>query len=58
MFILNRIWGALKFMFIDPVVTLVGDLFRQSPVMWVFIGWGWLSVWVMIFSLVDTMSQL
>ena len=30
---------------------LIEDFFDQSWIMKAFIGWGWLCVWIMIFSL-------
>ena len=50
--------AVLKFVFVDSLVNLLGHLFEQSPVMWLFIGWGWVSVWVMLFSMYDTLGQL
>ena len=37
---------------------ILGDLFEQPAIMWAMIGWGWLSVMVMLFSIVDTIGQL
>ena len=37
---------------------ILGDLFEQPLVMWAFIGWGWLSILVMIMSIIDTVGQL
>ena len=37
---------------------ILGDLFEQPLIMWVLIGWGWLSVLVMVFSVIDTVGQL
>ena len=36
---------------------ILGDLFEQPLVMWAFIGWGWLSVLVMIASFVDQLPK-
>ena len=40
------------------VLFILGDLFEQPLIMWAFIGWGWLSIWVMVFSIYDTIGQL
>ena len=50
--------AILKFVFVDSLVNLLGHLFEQPLVMWLFIGWGWVSVWVMLFSMFDTVGQL
>lgn len=50
--------GTLKFFFVDSVVNILGDLFEQPLVMWVFIGWGWLSVLVMLTSVFQTVSSI
>jgi len=47
---MKYISGILKFFLVDSTVNIVGDLFEQPLVMWVFIGWGWLAVLVMITS--------
>ncbi len=49
---------TLKFLFVDSTVNILGDLFEQPLINWVFIGWGWLAVLVMIASLVTTIPQL
>ncbi len=56
--IIERILAVLKFFFVDSVVNIMGDLFEQPPVMWAFIGWGWLSVLVMLTSVIQTMGQI
>ena len=48
----------LKFYIVDSVVNILGDLFEQPLIMWVFIGWGWLAAMVMLFSVYDTIGQL
>ena len=58
MLVLDWLKAVLKFLFVDSVVNILGDLFEQPLVMWVFIGWGWLAVLVMVFSIVDTLGQL
>ena len=58
MLVLDWLKAVLKFLFVDSVVNILGDLFEQPLVMWVFIGWGWLAVLVMLFSIVDTLGQL
>ena len=51
--------SVLRFFFVDPVVHIVGARLKPSwLVWWVFVGWGWLSILVMITSLVTTISQL
>ena len=49
----KAILGTLKFVFVDSTVNILGDLFEQPLIMWAFIGWGWLSVLIMIFSFVQ-----
>jgi len=56
--IIERIRAVLKFFFVDSVVNIMGDLFEQPPVMWAFIGWGWLSVLVMLTSVIQTIGQI
>jgi len=58
MFITDWIKAILKFFVVDSIVNIVGNLFEQPLIMWVFIGWGWISVWAMVFSIVDTISQM
>lgn len=48
----------LKFLLVDSTAHILGDLFEQSWVMWVFIGWGWLSMLVMVTSFVSQFLQL
>ena len=48
----------LKFFFVDSTVNILGDLFEQPWAMWAFIGWGWLSVLVMIASIIQTLPTL
>ena len=50
MFVVDWIKAVLKFFVVDSVVNILGDLFEQPLIMWAFIGWGWLSVWVMAVS--------
>ena len=54
----NWIKGTLKLLFIDSIVNILGDLFEQPLIMWAFIGWGWLSVLVMIASVVQTLPSV
>ena len=49
---------VLKFLFVDSTVNILGDLFEQPLLMWAFIGWGWLSVLVMIASVIQTAPGL
>lgn len=58
MFIVDWIKAVLKFFIVDSTVNILGDLFEQPLAMWAFIGWGWLSILVMVFSIVDTVGQL
>ncbi len=57
-FITDWIKAILKFFIVDSTVNILGDLFEQPLVMWAFIGWGWLSILVMIMSIIDTVGQL
>ena len=50
--------GALKFLFVDSIVNILGDLFEQPLVMWAFIGWGWIAVWVMLASMATTVGAV
>lgn len=50
--------AVLKFFIVDFIVNILGDLFEQPLIMWVFIGWGWLSVLVMMTSVFQTMAQI
>ena len=56
--ITDWIKAILKFVFVDSTVNILGDLFEQPLVMWAFIGWGWLSVLVMVMSIIDSVMQL
>jgi hypothetical protein len=58
MFVIDWLKAVMKFLLVDSVVNILGDLFEQPLIMWVLIGWGWLSVLVMIFSVIDTVGQL
>ena len=58
MFVLDWLKAVLKFLFVDSVVNILGDLFEQPLIMWALIGWGWLSILVMVFSIVATVGQL
>jgi len=48
---------VLKFTFVDSTVNILGDLFEQPLIMWVFIGWGWLAVLVMVASLFEQLAK-
>lgn len=52
------ILGMLKFFFVDSFVNILGDLFEQPLIMWVFIGWGWLAILVMVASLLTTIGSV
>ena len=58
MFVIVWIKSLFKFFLVDSITNLVGHLLEQPLVMWMFIGWGWLSVWVMLFSMYDTWGSL
>ena len=58
MFVIDWLKAVLKFLLVDSIVNILGDLFEQPLIMWVLIGWGWLSVLVMVFSVIDTVGQL
>ena len=58
MFVIDWLKAVLKFLLVDSVVNILGDLLEQPLIMWVLIGWGWLSVLVMVFSVIDTVGQL
>ena len=58
MFLVDRFRAILKFFIVDSIVNVLGDLIEQPIIMWIFIGWGWISVWVMLFSIYDTIGQL
>ena len=49
--------AVLKFIFVDSLVNILGDLFEQPAVNWIFIGWGWLAVLVMLTSIYQTVSS-
>ena len=50
--------ALLKLLFVDSLVNILGDLFEQPLIMWAFIGWGWLSILVMVTSIYQTMGKL
>ena len=50
--------ALLKLLFVDSLVNILGDLFEQPLIMWACIGWGWLSILVMVTSIYQTMGQL
>jgi hypothetical protein len=50
--------ALLKLLFVDSLVNILGDLFVQPLIMWAFIGWGWLSILVMLTSVYQTLSQM
>ena len=58
MFVLDWMKAVLKFLLVDSVVNILGDLFEQPLIMWALIGWGWLAILVMVFSIFDTVGQL
>jgi len=52
------ILGTFKFLLVDSTVNILGDLFEQPLINWIFIGWGWLAVLVMIASFVTQVAAL
>ena len=50
------VMGTLKFFLVDSVVNILGDLFEQPLIMWAFIGWGWISILVMVTSFVTQVT--
>ena len=50
--------GTLKLFFVDSTVNIVGDLLEQPLIMWVFIGWGWVSILAMLTSIYQTVGQM
>ncbi len=50
--------GILKFFVVDSTVNILGDLFEQPPIMWIFIGWGWVSILAMLLSVYQTLGQM
>ena len=50
--------GILKFFVVDSTVNILGDLFEQPLIMWVFIGWGWLAVLAMTLSMLTTLPAV
>lgn len=50
--------GPLKFLLVDSTANIVGDLLEQPWPVWIFLGWGWLSMLVMVTSLVSQALQL
>lgn len=49
---------VFKFFLVDFPVNILGDIREQSPVMWVFIGWGWLCILIMLTSLGQSVAVL
>ena len=54
----KSILGTLKFFTVDFAVNILGDLFEQPLIMWAFIGWGWISILVMIAGFVTTVGSV
>jgi hypothetical protein len=50
--------GTLKLTFVDSTVNILGDLLEQPLIMWVFIGWGWVSLLAMLTSIYQTIGQM
>jgi len=48
----------LKFLLVDSTVNILGDLFEQPLIMWAFIGWGWISILVMVASIATQIANL
>ena len=55
MFLVDWIKKFFRFFLIDSTVNIIGNLLEQPPVMWIFIGWGWLSILVMVTSVINTL---
>jgi hypothetical protein len=56
--VIDWLKAILKFCLVDSTVNILGDLFEQPLIMWAFIGWGWLSVLMMVMSIIDTIIQM
>ena len=54
----NAVLGTLKFLFVDSTVNILGDLFEQPLINWVFIGWGWLSILAIVAAFVTTVGTI
>lgn len=54
----KTILGTLKFFFVDSTVNILGDLFEQPLIMWVFIGWGWLSILAIVAAFATTIGTV
>jgi len=48
----------IKFFLVDFPVNILGDLFEQPLLMWIFIGWGWLSILAMICGFVAELFKV
>ncbi len=55
---MNYVKAVFKFLLVDSTVNILGDLFEQPLINWVFIGWGWLSVLVMVASFISQVAAL
>ena len=58
MFVVDWIKATAKFLLVDSIVNILGDLFEQPLLMWALIGWGWLCIWAMVFSMSYTLGQI
>lgn len=54
----DNVLGVLKFFFVEFPVQILGDLFEQPLLMWIFIGWGWASVWAMVTGFISELLKL
>lgn len=52
------ILAILKFFLVDSTVNIIGDLFEQPLIMWVFIAWGWLAILVMVTSFITQIPMV
>lgn len=43
---------VLKFLIVDFMFNILGDLQKQPLIMWAMIGWGWICMLVMVTSVV------
>ena len=50
--------GTLKLIIVDSTVNILGDLLEQPLIMWIFIGWGWVSILAMLTSIYQTLGQM
>ncbi|MBF66078.1 MAG: hypothetical protein CMQ29_00080 [Gammaproteobacteria bacterium] len=49
---------VLKFLIVDFMFNILGDLQKQPLIMWAMIGWGWICMLVMVTSVVYGLPDL